>query len=106
MKKTVKYNLKNIMTKAWTLVKARAMTISTALKKAWADAKAFIEAINDNLITETVHTWYGWKTLGREVIHNSTALFQITVSDAKTKSGTRIVSYFGESQTCLIGEQD
>lgn len=34
-----KYNLSNIMKRAWELVKKASMTISTALSKAWAEAK-------------------------------------------------------------------
>lgn len=35
----MKYNLSNIMKRAWELVKKAAMTISEGLKKAWAEAK-------------------------------------------------------------------
>lgn len=34
-----KYNLSNIMKRAWELVKKSAMTISSGLKKAWEEAK-------------------------------------------------------------------
>lgn len=38
-----KYNLSKIMKRAWELVKAAAMTISEALKKAWREAKSMKE---------------------------------------------------------------
>ena len=96
------YNLSNIMRKAWQLFNAEVGTFAECLKKAWADAKAFVEAIRSHFIDEEVHTWYGWKELGYEVIHESKNLFQITVADPKTKSGTRVLSYFGKSQVQLI----
>ena len=92
------YNLSNIMKKAWQLFNAGVGTFAECLKKAWADAKAFITAIQQNFITEEVHTWYGWKELGFEVVHESKNVFQITVTDPKTKSGTRVLSYFTKSQ--------
>ena len=58
----------------------------------WAAAKATAE------ITEETHTWAGWKALGYEVIHESKALYQASVNDPATKSGTRRTSYFGLSQ--------
>lgn len=90
------YNLSNIMKKAWELFNANLGTFSECLKKAWEDAKAFVNAAKD--IAEEVHTWFGWKMLEKEVMHESKALFQIIVSDAKTKNHTRVISYFGESQ--------
>ena len=53
-------------------------------------------------ITEETHTWYGWKELGYEVIHESKCLYQAVLSDPATKSGTRRTSYFGLSQVQLI----
>ena len=92
------YNLSNIMRKAWQLFDANVGTFAECLVKAWADAKAFVEAVRNNFIEEEVHTWYGWKELGFEVIHESKNVFQITVNDPKTKSGTRVLSYFTKSQ--------
>lgn len=40
----MKYNKSNIMKRAWELVKTAGVTISTALKAAWATAKAVIAA--------------------------------------------------------------
>lgn len=102
MKKT--YNLSSIMTKAWAMFRESEMTFGEALKKAWANAKAIAKAIADAMITEEVHTWYAWKMLGMEVIHESKALFQVKVEDLKTKSGYRTLSYFGASQVAPLAE--
>lgn len=40
-----KYNLSNIMKRAWELVKKAGMTISAGLKKAWKEAKEIMEKI-------------------------------------------------------------
>lgn len=96
------YNFRNIMKKAWTLFKATTKTFGECLKQAWAEAKAFANAIKAHMIEEEVHTWYGWKELGYEVIHESKNVFQITVADTKTKSGTRVLSYFTKSQVQAI----
>ena len=46
-----KYNLSNIMKRAWELVKKTAMTMSAALRQAWKEAKK----MGDNLL-ETLKT--------------------------------------------------
>lgn len=43
-----KFNLKNIMTRAWSLVKTIGVTISAALKTAWKEAKNMLEKITYN----------------------------------------------------------
>ena len=43
-----KYNLSNIMKRAWELVKKAGMTISAGLKKAWKEAKNIMEKIKFN----------------------------------------------------------
>lgn len=40
-----KYNLSNIMKRAWELVKKAGMTISAGLKKAWKESKEIMEKI-------------------------------------------------------------
>lgn len=102
MKKT--YNLSTIMKKAWNLFKAGIASFAECLKKAWAEAKEFAKAIRENLIDEEVHTWYAWKEMGYEVIHGSKNVFQLTVADPKTKSGTRVISFFTKSQVAPIEE--
>ena len=102
---TKTYNLSVIMKKAWALFNATEKDFGECLRQAWADARAFVEAVATNLITEEVHTWYGWKELGFEVIHESKNVFQITVADPKTKSGTRVLSYFTRSQVQPVDEE-
>lgn len=96
----MKYNLKGIMQAAWRLFRKGIGSFSVALRTAWANAKAIVAAATG--ITEETHTWYGWKQLGREVLHGSKALYQVTIIDPATKSGTRTTSYFGLSQVQQI----
>ena len=44
-----KYNLSNIMKRAWELVKKAGMTISSGLKKAWEEAKGMKKTFNGYL---------------------------------------------------------
>lgn len=44
-----KYNLSNIMKRAWELVKKMAITMSEALKKAWKEAKEMKENLVESL---------------------------------------------------------
>jgi hypothetical protein len=102
----MKYNLSQIMHKAWQIFRKGKTTFGEALHRAWQAAKA--EPINAELvelakaaagISEEVHSWAGWKSLGFEVLHGSKALFQTVVIDAAKGDGkTRIKSYFGVSQ--------
>jgi len=109
----MKYNLREIMLKAWELYRKPFLKIATfgeALKRSWAlancaedNAKLIDEAIKAHGITERVRTWYGWTTEGREVIHESKCLFQVTVADPTRGIGkTKVLSFFGESQTAEI----
>lgn len=110
----MKYNVKNIMTKAWSIYFAdkTGITFGEALHRAWqcakeADANAEIIATakaNAN-VTEETKTWYGWKMSGRMVAHESKCLFQCVVADSARGDGkTRILSFFGYSQTEEIVE--
>lgn len=100
----MKYNLASIMHNAWKLVRKLAISISEALRLAWHNAKQTATAKEAAAITEETHTWSGWKALGFEVIHDSKALFKATTADPTTRSGSRIVSYFGASQVQPIAE--
>lgn len=51
----MKYNKREIMKAAWNRVKTAGMTISAALKAAWADAKSVIKTITDG--TEKQNAW-------------------------------------------------
>lgn len=93
-----RYNLRSIMNTAWRLYHKLGINISLALKMAWANAKATLRAKETAGVTEETHTWSGWKNRGYEVIHNSKALYKAVTIDPTTKSGTRIVPFFGVSQ--------
>lgn len=94
------YNLSMIMKKAWEFFKKsnNELSFSNCLKMAWRNAKAILKSIKDNNINEECHTWYNWKLLGKEVIHESKCLFQVKIEDIFTRNGYRILSYFGLSQ--------
>ena len=94
----MKYNLKSIMHAAWNLFRKGAESFAVALRMAWANAKAHMEAKAAAGITEETHTWAGWKELGYEVIHESKALYRAILADPTTKKGSRTACYFGESQ--------
>ena len=97
-----KYNLSGIMRAAWGFFRKGVSSFSLALRMAWANAKTQNAAKEAAKITEETHTWYGWKELGYEVIHESKCLYQAVLSDPATKSGTRRTSYFDLSQVQLI----
>jgi len=106
----MKYDLSKLMKKAWSLfrsaAKKTAITFSEALRKAWAWIRvqeanaAKIEAAAEAAeIEEEYHSWAGWQSLGRMVIHTEQAAFKVEVEDPTTKKGTRIKSFFLYSQT-------
>ena len=93
-----KYNLSSIMRAAWKFFRKGVSSFSLALRMAWANAKTQNAAKAAAEITEETHTWYGWKELGYEVRHESKAMYKATTQDPATKSGTRVLSFFGASQ--------
>ena len=93
-----KYNLRSIMRAAWRLYRSGTDSFSLALRIAWANEKARHAAQEAAGLEEESHTWAGWKKLGYEVRHQSKAIYQATITDPATKSGTRKTSYFGRSQ--------
>ena len=93
-----KYNLSGIMKAAWGFFRKGVSSFSLALRMAWANAKSHNAAKEAAGIEEESHTWFGWKELGYEVIHESKCLYQAIIADTATKSGTRKVSYFGRTQ--------
>lgn len=106
----MKYDLSKLMKKAWSLfrsaAKKTAITFSEALRKAWAWIRvqeanaAKIEAAAEAAeIEEEYHSWAGWQSLGRMVIHTEQAAFKVEVEDPTTKKGTRVKSFFLYSQT-------
>ena len=106
-----KYNLSTLMKKAWSLyktaMKKTAITFGEALKKAWAWLKvqdsnrAIVEAAAQaaGYGDMVYRTWYGWKAIGREVMHTEKAVFQVEINDPATKKGRRIESFFTYDQT-------
>ena len=92
------YNLRSIMHTAWRFFRKGVQDFATALRMAWANAKAHNAAKTAAGITEQTHTWAGWKALGYEVIHESKALYKVNLADPSTKKGTRLTAYFGASQ--------
>lgn len=106
----MKYNLSRLMKKAWSLyrqaAKKAAISFGEALRKAWswlkvqaANAVKVEAAAEAAGIEEEYHSWAGWQSLGRMVIHTEQAAFKVEVEDPTTKKGTRIKSYFLYSQT-------
>ena len=93
-----KYDLHRIMRAAGKFFRKGVSSFSMALRLAWVNAKTQNAAKAAAEITEETHTWYGWKELGYEVVHESKALYQASVNDPATKSGKRILSFFGASQ--------
>lgn len=93
-----RYNLSSIMRAAWGIFRKGVSSFSMALRMAWANVKSHNAAKDAAGISEETHTWYGWKELGYEVIHESKCLYQAVIADPATKSGTRKMSYFGLSQ--------
>ena len=110
----MKYQMKQIMTKAWELYRKneKIATFGEALHRAWLIAKTvdvnaeiIAKAKAEAGVTEETKTWYAWKMTGREVIHESKCLFQCRVWDgAKGDGATRILSFFGYSQTHEVEE--
>ena len=99
----MKYNLSHIMRSAWSILRKGVKSFSEALRMAWSNAKSHNTAKEAAGISEETHTWSGWRNIGYEVIHESKALYKAIISDPATKSGTRIMCYFGESQVQPIG---
>lgn len=92
----MRFNLRNVMKNAWRFFRKGVESFAQALRMAWANEKA-VSIARANAAEET-HTWAGWKNFGKEVIHESKALFKVTVLDPATKSGFRTLAYFGASQ--------
>lgn len=107
-----KFNLKNIMLKAWMLFRRKKdLTFAECLHRAWLSAKA--EEINEKRVeeakraagvTEETATWSTWKALGYEVIHGSKALFGCDlIWGSKGDGQIYKARFFGKSQVQAIG---
>ena len=108
-----KYNLSEIMHKAWKLYRKGVSSFAEALHRAWNSAKAapvnaqrIEESRQDFGVTEEVHTWSDWRKLGFEVIHGSRCLFQCPLIHASKGDGqTYKASFFGVSQVQPLTQQ-
>ena len=106
----MKYDLRKIMTRAWSIFRKAAskaaISFSEALHRAWLSAKA--EPINAERVeaakaaagvVEETATWDGWRKLGYEVIHGSKALFGCDlIWGSKGDGATYKAWFFGASQ--------
>ena len=106
-----KFNLKNIMLKAWKLFRSKKdLNFAECLHRAWLSAKA--EEINEKRVedakraagvTEETATWSTWKALGYEVIHGSKALFGCDlIWGSKGDGQIYKARFFGKSQVQAI----
>ena len=103
----MKYNLSEIMHKAWKLYRKGVGSFAEALHRAWSSAKA--EPINAQRIEEAqqtagieeeCRTWADWKKQGREVLHGARAAFQVLLIYASKGDGqTYRASFFPASVT-------
>lgn len=102
----MRYNLSDIMHRAWRIFRKGAVSFPEALHRAWLAEKA--EPINAQRIetaraaagvTEAVNTWAGWKALGYEVIHGSKAAFGCDlIWGSRGDGATYKARFFGASQ--------
>ena len=105
-----KYNLSQIMKKAWNLFRKLEISFSEALHRAWISAKA--APVNERRIadakaaagiTEETATWSDWKKAGYEVVHGSKALFGAElIYGAKGDGAIYKARFFGASQVQAI----
>lgn len=91
---------------AWKIYRENEISFGEALHIAWIVAKEnrkALEAARDAAgVNEEVHTFYGWKKRGFEVLHGMRAVFKAIVTDETSKSGSRVLSYFSKSQVQAI----
>lgn len=103
----MKYNLSEIMHKAWSLYRKGVAAFAECLHRAWNSAK--VQPINAERIqraqesagvSEPVNTWAGWKAAGYEVLHGAKAAFQAVLIYASKGDGqTYRASFFPASMT-------
>ena len=101
-----KYDLSQIMTRAWQLYRKGVAAFAECLHRAWMAAKAApinAQRIEESRqafgVTEEVHTWADWHKLGFEVVHGSRCLFQCPLIHASKGDGQSYrASFFGVSQ--------
>ena len=106
----MKYNLSQIMKKAWELFRKGKIAFAEALHRARLSAKAV--TINQKRIEdakaaagveEETNTWSEWKKIGSEVIHGSKALFGADLIWGSRGDGAIYKArFFGRSQVQAI----
>ena len=102
----MKWNLSEIMSRAWRIFRKLEISFAEALHRAWISAKAQpvnaerIEAAKAAAgITEEVNTWSGWRDAGFEVQHGSKALFGVDlIYGSKGDGAIYKARFFGASQ--------
>ena len=102
-----KWNLAEIMRRAWRNFRKGGMTFREALHRSWLSAKAegvnaerITKAKDEAGITEETNTWSGWRNLGQEVIHGSKAVFSVNlIHGSKGDGAIYKASFFTLSQT-------
>lgn len=102
----MKWNMREIMTRAWAIFRKAAVSFAEALHRAWQSVKA--EPINAERIAAAqtaagiigeCRTWADWKRQGLEVIHGSKAVFQaILIHASKGDGATYTASFFSRDQ--------
>ena len=102
----MRYNLSDIMRRAWKNFRKGGLTFAEALHRAWISAKAV--AINASRIeaakaaagiTEDTATWSDWRQQGFEVVHGSKALFGVDlIWGSRGDGATYKARFFGASQ--------
>lgn len=102
----MKYNLSQIMKKAWELFRKGKIAFAEALHRAWLSAKAVTinqKRIDDAKaaagVEEETNTWSEWKKIGYEVIHGSKALFcAVLIWGSRGDGAIYKAWFFGRSQ--------
>lgn len=106
-----KYNLKNIMLRAWKLYRSKkGLSFGECLHRAWISEKALeinaerVErAKTATGVTEEIATWSEWKKRDYEVLHGSKALFGCELIWGSRGDGqTYKASFFGMSQVAAL----
>lgn len=105
-----RYNLSEIMKRAWGLFRKIGASFAECLHRSWITAKA--EEVNAQRIedarqaagvTEEVRTWSGWKDLGLEVMHGCKALFGVDLIWGSRGDGAVYKArFFGRSQVQAV----
>ena len=105
-----KWDLREIMLKAWKIFRKGGVSFGEALHRAWNSAKSAgtnakrIEAAKAAAgVTEETNTWAGWRDAGYMVIHGSKRVFFVDlVHSSKGDGATYRASFFTKSQVQAI----